>query len=365
MNEGLHPLRLGEILDRTAHIYRARFFAFFGIAVIPAATMFVFAAGLLSVITWTGANLKTGASGAGALAWVLLVLLIVLLVPATLGAIAIGEAAIADAAARSFLGHPITIRGAYKSAWSHGWRYIGLLLLQGLTIVLGPAVAFLVIFGILVATSVRGMATNDPSPIFGAIVFVLLLVVGAFAVWMLLRVCLAFPACVVEQTTAWNAVRRGTRLSLGTKRRILVLYILGLLLSQILAWAVAFPAMIAIAFIPGLQGQKHAQLVGVIMLIVSYGAVFAIRALTKPVYGIALTLFYFDQRIRKEGFDIEWMMQQAGMTVQRSPAEPAAVPEIAVGPSTLEAAVDRNVETIDLNAAAESSLKGTPEESNV
>jgi hypothetical protein len=25
-------------------------------------------------------------------------------------------------------------------------------------------------------------------------------------------------------------------------------------------------------------------------------------------------LFYYDQRIRKEGFDIEWMMQQAGLT---------------------------------------------------
>jgi hypothetical protein len=57
-----------------------------------------------------------------------------------------------------------------------------------------------------------------------------------------------------------------------------------------------------------------------------------VRALTKPVYGIALTLFYFDQRIRKEGFDIEWMMQKAGM-VQASPAalmvptSPELVPE--------------------------------------
>ena len=45
----------------------------------------------------------------------------------------------------------------------------------------------------------------------------------------------------------------------------------------------------------------------------TYGAYFAVKALTKPIYGIALTVFYFDQRIRKEGFDIEWMMQQAGM----------------------------------------------------
>jgi hypothetical protein len=54
-----------------------------------------------------------------------------------------------------------------------------------------------------------------------------------------------------------------------------------------------------------------------------------------PVYPIASTLFYYDQRIRKEGFDVEWMMQSAGMTEMAStPAagaesaapEPASVP---------------------------------------
>jgi hypothetical protein len=38
----------------------------------------------------------------------------------------------------------------------------------------------------------------------------------------------------------------------------------------------------------------------------------------RPVYGIALVLFYYDQRIRKEGYDIEWMMEQAGLTTGRT-----------------------------------------------
>jgi hypothetical protein len=45
-----------------------------------------------------------------------------------------------------------------------------------------------------------------------------------------------------------------------------------------------------------------------------------------PMYATGLTLFYYDQRIRKEGFDIEWMMQAAGMTVPALAAEPAAAP---------------------------------------
>jgi hypothetical protein len=51
----------------------------------------------------------------------------------------------------------------------------------------------------------------------------------------------------------------------------------------------------------------------VVLLIVVYGAGFAIQAVTRPIYGIALTLFYYDQRIRQEGFDIEWLMHRAGL----------------------------------------------------
>src|SRR4051812_538733 len=150
---------------------------------------------------------------------------------------------------------------------------------------------------------------------------------------MLLRLCLAFPASVVEKASAWNALKRGIRLSEDTRGRILVLYILGIFLNQILTWIVAVPAVIVLAFIPSLQGQAHARAQGIIMTFVLYGAMFAVRALTKPVYGIALTLFYFDQRIRKEGFDIEWLMQQVGMVAPNASQEnpPVAEEHVSVG----------------------------------
>jgi hypothetical protein len=43
-----------------------------------------------------------------------------------------------------------------------------------------------------------------------------------------------------------------------------------------------------------------------------------------PMYATGLTLFYYDQRVRKEGYDIEWMMQAAGLT---APAQPAELPQ--------------------------------------
>ena len=42
-----------------------------------------------------------------------------------------------------------------------------------------------------------------------------------------------------------------------------------------------------------------------------------------PIYATGLTLFYYDQRVRKEGYDIEWMMEAAGLT---PPAAELAVP---------------------------------------
>jgi hypothetical protein len=62
-----------------------------------------------------------------------------------------------------------------------------------------------------------------------------------------------------------------------------------------------------------------------VLLFVIYGAGFAIQSLTRPLYGIALVLFYYDQRIRQEGFDIEWMMLQAGLVTPPAP-QPGAAP---------------------------------------
>jgi len=325
MNEQLHPLTLAEILDRTAQIYRSRFLVFLGIGTIPAGMLFIFAAGIFAFLTWMGSNARHGASVADVLVWIFLIVLLVLVIPLSLGTSALGEAAMSDAAARSFLGENITIRGAYKTTWKRGWRYVGLYTLQGLVIAGAPAVVFLIAMFGMIAAKVSGVNANDNSPLFGGLLVLLMLVLGIFAVWMLLRLCLAFPASVVEQSPAWNALKRGVFLSQGTRARMFLLYVLGVFLNQTLAWGVMFPILIAIAFIPALQGQAHARAVGIIALFATYGSYFAVKVLIKPVYGIALTIFYFDQRIRKEGFDIEWMMQQAGMLVTPPAPEPELV----------------------------------------
>jgi hypothetical protein len=369
MNEPLHPLSLAEILDKTAQLYRSRFLVFVGIGTIPAGTVFVLAAGTFAFMAWMGANSRHGGSVADVFVWVFLLLLFVIAVPLGLGANALGEAAMTDAAAHLFLGETFTIRSTYRTAWKRGWRYLGLYTLQGLIIFGPPIVVFSLAIAGLVAVKVAGSGANDNSPLFGGLVFLLFAVVGVFLVWMLLRLCLAFPASVVEQAAAVHSLRRGTLLSHGTRSRILLLYVLGLILNQVLAWGVTFPVLIAMELIPGLQGPAHAQVAGVIAMFVMYGSFFAVKALTKPIYGIALTLFYFDQRIRKEGFDIEWMMQQAGMTPVPAPipediqvAQPPLPTDPATSPIAEQLVLAEDVPAIEPVSVAVPTIGAAPEE---
>ena len=50
--------------------------------------------------------------------------------------------------------------------------------------------------------------------------------------------------------------------------------------------------------------------------------VFFANTFLGPIGATGITLFYYDQRVRKEGFDIEWMMQSAGLM----PPEPTPLP---------------------------------------
>ncbi len=340
MNEPLHPSNLGEILDRTVQFYRSRFLVFLGISVLPTGVVLVLACGIFFFLAWWGAN---GAASvppavAGVLAVVFFIVLVLAVLPICLAVTALATAAINHAVARAYLGEKTSIRDAYKGVWPRGWRYIGLYLLETLFIWVVPSAVWfgLIFFAAGAAVLARQAGMGDAAA--GLLPLVMVLVVAAlvgYAIWMLLRLSLAFPACVVEQIGAWAAIKRGSSLSKGTRGRIFLLYLLGTALNWLLTVGVIVPLSIILALLPGASSPQHAQTAAVVMAFTIYGAAFAVQALTKPVYGIALMLFYYDQRIRLEGFDIEWMMLQAGLVAPPAEqAEQPASPEPQINPTT-------------------------------
>jgi hypothetical protein len=330
MNDPPRPSSLGEILDRTAYFYRSRFLVLFGIAAVPTAVVLVFASGVFLFFAWFG---SAGAGSvpnveAGLLAGLLLVAIGLLALPIFLGLTALATAAMNHAANQAWRDEKITIRAAYRAAWRKGWRYIGLYALEALLIGVAPFVAgFLLLVFSAGATALAKSAGLGASvgALFGIVAFLFVVALLAYFFWMLLRLSLCFPACVVEQIRPWAAIKRSTTLTKGTRGRIFLLYLLGTALNYLLSMVVTVPILIVTALMPGANSPQHEQTTGMVMLFAMYGAAFAIQAFTRPVYGVAFILFYYDQRIRQEGFDIEWMMQQAGL-VAPAPLQPEAAP---------------------------------------
>src|SRR6202035_3284439 len=122
MNLQLRPANLGEILDRTAALYRSRFLVFVGIAGIPAAGVLFFAAAGFLLSAWIG----SADPATTALLGLAILGLVMVATPVCLGLTALGSGAISHAANLAFLGERISIRGAYAAAWKKGWRYVGL-----------------------------------------------------------------------------------------------------------------------------------------------------------------------------------------------------------------------------------------------
>jgi uncharacterized membrane protein len=313
-------LDLGEILDRTAELYRTNFLLFAGIASIFAGAML-----FLQMLHLGGLALLGYPHIAPRLQWVV-ASAAVAAVLANLLVAGLSVAANTRAVAWIHLGEPATIRAAASSVVPRVRRYLWVMLIAGFRAWAPLAVLYVAFFIVIFAFFPKGFLVN-PAVIHGAtaqnptavleagIAFLILapffLLALIYGVLMSLRYSLAVPACVVEELPARQAIKRSIELSKGTRGRIFVLGILIYAVRLLLGILIGFP-FILFAF-------KHVgQLIPMGLLALQQVGTFIVNTLIGPIYSTGLTLFYYDQRIRKEGFDIEWMMRAAGLT---SPAE--------------------------------------------
>src|SRR5579864_4043252 len=129
MIETLRPSTLGEILDRTADMYRSRFLVFLGIASLPAGVVFASAVAVFLFFAWMGTQGRSVDPTVGGVVALLFVAGCgLILAPLCTAVASLGAGALNHAAVAAFHHQPMGIRQAYKAAWKRGWRYIGIFL---------------------------------------------------------------------------------------------------------------------------------------------------------------------------------------------------------------------------------------------
>ena len=263
-------MEFADILDTTFSLYRTRFRLFLGISAVCFFSDIALSAFTHWVIVWCKLALSALVYGG-----------------------------IVFASGQTYLGRRITLLAVFRQVIRRFFPYLGTSLLW----------LFFV-----------GMST------FGVSAFILLVTprlpnnfIIASIIGLLVGICVGTRWCfygqvvLIEETSGQNSMRRSSELIKGAWGRvcslIVVIFFLILTIQSIL--------LISFALILSFVGIdiREADVVELIQWVIveahrkPYHLLHiinaGIEALTMPIMGIAITLLYFDQRTRKEAFDLE------------------------------------------------------------
>lgn len=288
----LRPLSTGEILDRTFALYRGRFWVYVGLSALCSGVSTLGSIGRL--LYFGSLNQVTGIGAKGAQGVVLSVSVSILLGILTFVAYSVTQAATTSAVASVYLGHETSIERALRAVRGQWFRYVTISFWQ-----IGAA-AWLPILLLAPAVTLLILRRGNAGWIaLAGFLFLLGFASFAYAVIAYIRNSLAIPAAVMEGLKVRAAMRRSKDLVAGRKGRVFLLLLLLYVLS-VVATGVELPFAILI------QGAHatHRVLNEVLLLVTAFLA----NSLIIPVGAISFCLFYIDERVRREGFDVEALM---------------------------------------------------------
>jgi hypothetical protein len=306
MIEPLRPMSTGQLLDHTFALYRKNFLLFVGIAAVGPAAYLIFqllTVGSAAVPFGTRRTAAAGVSfGVGIIAGLVVMM----------AGMAIAHAATVKAVAAVHLGRGTSIAGAYSALRGRIMRVLGVFLLVALISVAAASVIIFVAVMIGTVAVIGGAKAGTAGTVVGAIVGIAAAVVGGLvAIAIYVRYSLAVQACVVEDLGVTASLKRSAVLSKGSRSRILAVYFVFGVLSYIVA--------IGLGAMAGAVGSLlHNRILAMILIYVSS---FIAGSLTGPLATIGSSLLYYDERVRKEAFDLQLMMSSLD-----APGLPTAAP---------------------------------------
>ena len=266
----LRPLSIAELFDRSFRLYRNNFGTFLGIMLITQLPIYLF-----GVVTATVQN-DAALAGLSIIAAIL-----------TLIFTQVGAAALTKSISDSYLGRKINFQESFERIGGTWFTLIFASILAGL-VVAGLLVPFFCMSTFLFTPLAR-------TPIVGPIILgVAAVIVGAIANVL---ISLIPPVVVLEKKGPMDSVKRAWALA---KKRFWwyfgYLFLLGLLSLLVISGPVAL--------IQFLFGSVLGDTSLLFRTIVGDTASSLLSAIFMPIRVAAITLMYFDLRIRYEGFDL-------------------------------------------------------------
>jgi uncharacterized membrane protein YciS (DUF1049 family) len=258
MTTQLRPLSTGELLDRAFSLYRSHFVVFLGIVALP--HLCVLASQCLALAFQSPGTPMSGVSRT--FVWGLGAALLSIAVSAA------SHAATVIAVSQVHLDRPAGVMDSFSKVKSRIAAVIGLSFSVGLLVILGCIA--LIVPGVLLAV----------------------------------RWSLAVPAMVLENKGIGDAMSRSTELTLGNRGRVFVIWLLFVILNIGFNWLLHWPIEVA----AGVSTRVALHVAAVGWQVTSLVAVFFSVCLVGPLATIAFSLVYFDERVRKEAFDLQLMM---------------------------------------------------------
>jgi glycerophosphoryl diester phosphodiesterase family protein len=335
MELALRPMSTSQVLDRTFHLYRNNFILFAGIAIITPALRLI---GLLVQLKIFG-PMVVPQSPENFTPEFMQGLLVRLVVSVGVGSIlyivgtALASSATAYAVSMVHLGKSTTIAAAYSQVTKIFSRIVGLVCTILFYTVWPVLLGYLVFLAAALTMALLIRNGNFPASSaligLGGMLFSLAVLMGA-VVWMFFALCryaLAVAACTLEHLPVRQSIRRSKFLTNGAKGKILGIILLTGLMSFVFTYVLQLPALLASnAFV--MTGRTHLSVASTVWL---YIADFIGSSIAGPIATIALVLVYYDQRVRKEAFDLQLMMEAVGQQQPQTSLAVSAPPTIGTG----------------------------------
>ncbi len=294
----IHPMGVGEILDRSFRLLRKHFMLFFIILMIPQGTFFLANKGMQ---VYAPGGVQQGTSPGMVVGYAVAVLFaVVIMMIIQFWA----QGALIYAVSETYLGHETSIGRSYGAMRSRLGRLLGTMFLMGFLIILVPAL--LGIVSAIAVPIITGMGLGGPTT---GILMVALVIIGIVWFFHLLLNWLLVDKVVVLEGEGWRSALRRSKELMNTrtepgfwkrpKNKAGLILILGFLIGIGIHLLFQTPGLITHWLMPSsTMGQTIQQVLNVVAT--SLATVFT---------AIAMILFYYDIRLRSEGFDLKMMAE--------------------------------------------------------